>query len=178
MEDLLKIVTGNPILLFIIIGALLSFIKRGKEKEANQESQKPGAPETEETPNAEIDWRDIFRQEEKPVPVSKSERGQSYTYTEQSVPSSVAGSNRVGNELLEKYEKAKRNKEAAKIYEPNLGNSPIYKGDIAAQAEVKLDFSRITKEEAIKGVVWAEILGKPRSKNPHRPTLNTRRQKG
>lgn len=178
MEDLLKVVTGNPILLFIIIGAILSFLKRGKEREANKETRKPGAPETEETPSVEIDWREIFRQEDNPKPVSKTERGQTYTYTEQSVPSSVAGNNHRGNELLEKYEKAKQNKEAAKIYDPSIENSPIYKGDIAAQAEVKLDFSRITKEEAIKGVVWSEILGKPRSKGPHRPALNTRRQRG
>lgn len=177
MEDLLSIVTGNPVLLFIIIGAILSFLKRGKEREANKETRKPGAPETEETPSAEIDWREIFRQEEKPEPVSKSERGQSYTYTEQSVPSSAAVNNQRGNELLEKYEKAKQNKEAAKIFAHSIEDSPIYKGDIS-QSEVKLDFSRITKEEAIKGVVWSEILGKPRSKGLYRPSLKTRRQRG
>lgn len=178
MEDLLKVVTGNPVLLFIIIGAILSFIKKGKEQEANKQTQKPGTPEMEETPSAEVDWREIFRQEDNPKPVSTSERGQSYTYTEQLEPSSAAVNNQRGNELLEQYEKAKQNKEAAKIYSTTIEDSPIYKGDISAQAEVKLDFSRITKEEAIKGVVWAEILGKPRSKGSHRPTLKTRGQRG
>lgn len=178
MEDLLSVITGNPVLLFIVIGAILSFLKRGKEKEANKGARKPGSPETEEAPKAEIDWREIFRQEDNPKPVSKSENGQTYTYTEQSVPSSDSGNNYRGNELLEKYEKAKQNKEAAKRYAPTIDDSPIYKGDIAAQSEVQLDFSRITKEEAIKGVVWSEILGKPRSKGSHLPSLKTRKKRG
>jgi hypothetical protein len=172
MEDLLRLITSNPILLFLIIGAILSFLQRGKEQEAKRETRNPGTPTTRETERNEVDWREIFRQEEaQTTPNPRGQRGQQKP--QQTISKEV---NRT-NELLEKYEIAKRNKEIAKRNELTSKDSPIYKDDITASNAVTLNFSNITREEAVKGVVWSEVLGKPRSKGSYRPSLNTRRRK-
>ncbi len=176
MEDLLRAITSNPILLFLIIGAILSFLQKGKEEQAKRETQNRGGS-TGEGKQVEIDWQEIFRQEEKTEPKPSSQTDTTYTYTEERATASMDGINR-SNELLEKYEKAKQNKKAAENIGANLKDSPIYKDDLTASKEVKLDFSNISKEEAIKGVVWSEILGKPRAKGSYRPSMSTRRRQG
>lgn len=178
MQQLLDLIFGNPLLLFLIIGAFLSFLKRGKEEEAQRETRKPGAPRAQGRPENqrnEVDWREIFQQEAGTDSAPKKAREQSYTYREET----TTEVNR-SQELLEKYEKAKLRKEKAEqnVSRQSLKNSPIYKDDITASNKVSLDFSSISRDEAIKGVVWSEILGKPRAKGSYRPTLNTRRRQG
>ncbi|QOY36186.1 hypothetical protein AWH56_000365 [Anaerobacillus isosaccharinicus] len=178
MEQLLDLIFGNPLLLFLIIGAFLSFLKRGKEEEAQRETRKPGAPRAQGRPENqrnEVDWREIFQQEAQTNSAPQKSREQSYTYTEEQTSMEVNRS----RELLEKYEKAKLRKEkAGQKARQSLTNSPIYKDDLTASNKVSLDFSSISRDEAIKGVVWSEILGKPRAKGSYRPTLNTRRKQG
>ncbi len=176
MEDLLRMITSNPILLFLIIGAILSFLQKGKEEQGKRETQKRGGAAG-KGKQPEIDWQEIFRQEEKSDPKPTRQTETTYTYTEEHPTASIDGISR-SNELLEKYEKAKQNKKAAEIIGKNLKDSPIYKDDLTNSKEVKLDFSNISREEAIKGVVWSEILGKPRAKGSYRPSMNTRRRQG
>ncbi|MCT8139679.1 hypothetical protein H1D32_19370 [Anaerobacillus sp. CMMVII] len=174
MEDLLRIFT-NPILLFFIIGAILNYLKKGNEQEEEKGKRKPGSPVRQETQQKEVDWREIFRQEAQTEPAQKKQQPQSYSYSE---PKEISAEVQRRNELLEKYEKAKKNKETAKRTERISKESPIYKDDITASNPVTLDFSNITRDEAVKGIVWSEVLGKPRSKGSYRPTLNTRRKQG
>lgn len=157
----------------------MSFLKRGKEEEAQRETRKPVAPRAQGRPENqrnEVDWREIFQQEAGTNSTPQKAREQSYTYTEEQTSMEVNRS----QELLEKYEKAKLRKEKAeqRASRQSLTNSPIYKGDLTASNKVSLDFSSISRDEAIKGVVWSEILGKPRAKGSYRPTLNTRRKQG
>lgn len=165
MEDLLRLITSNPILLFLVIGAILSFLQRGKEQERQRETRKPGAPASNEKRQDEIDWREIFRQESQTEPAPRK----------QPEPVQIQEVSR-SNELLERYEKVKRNRDSQKKSELAAKNSPIYKDDITASERIQLDFSNISKEEAVKGVIWSEILGKPRAKGSYRPSLNSRRK--
>ncbi len=177
MNQLLDLIFANPFLVILIVGAIFSYLKRGNEQEARREARKtvPKAEPVSEESNQEVDWREIFRQEEAPQPPTRKEEPvQSYSYHEQP---SVSEDVQRRNELLEKYEKAKRNKEAAKQIERKQIQSPVYAGDLTA-TKVQLDFSKLTKEDAIKGVIWSEVLGKPRSKGSYRPSLNTRRKQG
>lgn len=170
MGQLLDMVFSNPILMFLIIGAIMSFLQRGKEQEAQKETRKNASPIGKGKKRDVVDWREIFRQEATP-PTPKKRVEQTYTYTEQQEHSPSPN-----NELLEKYERAKRNREATKKYDEKLKNSPIFKDDLTQSEKVQLDFSNISREEAIKGVVWSEILGKPRAKGSHRPSMNLRRK--
>ncbi|OIJ22129.1 hypothetical protein BKP45_05500 [Anaerobacillus alkalidiazotrophicus] len=174
MEDLLRYITANPFLLFLIIGAILSFFQKGKEQENKKQPNKTNRPAG--TGRQEVDWREIFHQEIEPNTAPQKQRKETYTIND--MPKLSLDEVNQSNKILEKYEQTKRKKEAAKRYERKLKDSPIYQGDITAQSQVKLDFSNISREDAIKGVVWSEILGKPRAKGSYRPTLNTRRKKG
>lgn len=161
--------------MFLIIGAILSFLQRGREQEAKKETEQRGSGNG-DAKQTEIDWREIFRQEADFEPKQQKQRQQTYTYTEEP-QTSTEGFNR-SNELLEKYEKAKRDKKVAeRKIGGNLKDSPIYKDDITAQRKIELDFSSISSEEAVKGVVWSEILGKPRAKGSYRPSINMRRRR-
>ncbi|OIJ16692.1 hypothetical protein BKP37_05535 [Anaerobacillus alkalilacustris] len=176
MEDLLRYITANPFLLFLIIGAILSFFQKGKEQEKKKQPNKTNRPAG--TGRQEVDWREIFRQEIEPNTVPQKQRKETYTINDVQEPKHSLDEVNQGNKILEKYEQTKRKKETAKRYERKLKDSPISQGDITAQNQVKLDFSNISREDAIKGVVWSEILGKPRAKGSYRPSLNTIRKKG
>ncbi|RXI99401.1 hypothetical protein DS745_14310 [Anaerobacillus alkaliphilus] len=181
MNQLLELLFANPFLLIIIVGAIFSFLKRGREQEAQRETRRPSAPKahpvSDESSRNEVDWREIFMQEEaQQPPTRKVQPVQSYSYNESP---SVSEEVQRRNELLEKYEIAKRNKEAQKQKELSIKDSPVYSGDLTANKnKINLDFSNLTKEDAIKGVIWSEILGKPRAKGSYRPSLNTRRKQG
>lgn len=174
MNQLLDFLFGNPLLLFLVIGAILNFLQKGKDPEQKREPRKTGTPVSKEKQREEVDWREIFRQEAHTEPKPTKQQEQSYKYEEQPV-TEVKRS----QELLQKYEEAKRRKESEKsTKKKSLADSPIYKDDLTASNKVRLDFSKVTREDAIKGVVWSEILGKPKSKGSYRPTLNTRRRQG
>jgi hypothetical protein len=68
--------------------------------------------------------------------------------------------------IQEHYEKAKKKQRRAEESAGKIENSPIVKGDITSQANQKidLDFKNISKQDVVKGVVWSEVLGKPRSR--------------
>lgn len=169
----------ESILIFLIIGAIMNFLQRGKEPQGKRSPQRPNAPAGTETQQDEVDWREIFRQEARTKsPQPKKLEEQTYTYTEVEKPTLSKAKSKQSNGKVESYEKAKRNKEKVTADELKSKDSPIYKDDITTQKNVKLDFTNISREEAIKGVVWSEILGKPRAKGSYRPTLNTRRKQG
>jgi hypothetical protein len=174
MEQLLEFLFSNPLFLIIIIGAIASFLKRGREQEA-EEPRKTSAPRPPVKKEQEVDWREIFRQEDEAVPAPVRER-YSTTATKQETIAIEASRS---NELLEQYEKAKRKKkEVTKRNELVTKNSPIYKDDLTVTNKINLNFANITSEEAVKGVIWSEVLGKPRAKGSYRPSLNTRRKQG
>ncbi|MFN7251267.1 MAG: hypothetical protein ACK4M9_10815 [Anaerobacillus sp.] len=176
MEQLLEFLFSNPFFLIIIIGAIASYLKRGKEQETQETRKTSRPPLKEEQQRNEVDWREIFRQEDEttPTPVRDRER-YSTTATKQQTISIEANRS---NELLEHYEKAKRKKEVKKRNELVTKNSPIYKDDLTVTNKINLNFANVTSEEAVKGVIWSEVLGKPRSKGSYRPSLNTRRKQG
>jgi hypothetical protein len=175
MEQLLEFLFSNPFFLIIIIGAIASFLKRGREQEA-EEPRKTSAPRPPVKKEQEVDWREIFRQEDEttPTPVRDRERYSTTATKQQTVAIEASRS----NELLEQYEKAKRKKEVTKRNELVTKNSPIYKDDLTVTNKINLNFANITSEEAVKGVIWSEVLGKPRAKGSYRPSLNTRRKQG
>lgn len=175
MDDLFNLITSNPILLFVIIGAILNFLQKGKEQEGNKQTK--NAQPRREKKHEEIDWREIFRQESEPEPQSQEVKPLD-TYIEPERPKTAVDENIRSNDLKEQYEAVKRKKDALEATPAIKATSPIYKDDITADEQVSLNFADISKQEAIKGVVWSEVLGKPRSKGSYRASLNTRRRQG
>jgi hypothetical protein len=182
MEGLFEAILGNPLLLFFIIAALLSFFQGlgGKNDQGRGQGQGQGPQQQEhrraETQEDEIDWREIFRQEQFPDQEHPTERqpraGSGSTQSQIPAEDSVAVKteaekerNKANRELYEKYERAKQRKEQVAKDIGEIGDSPIMQGEIrdVIKPKIALNFSKVSREEVIKGVVWSEILSRPKS---------------
>ncbi|QKS70856.1 hypothetical protein FLK61_29455 [Paenalkalicoccus suaedae] len=168
MEGLIELVLGNPFILFLIIAFLFStFRKRGTADEARQqpdlspdETATIDSEERNPSEAEQADWRDIFyppeerSKKEQPAPSKSSSESKEAT----------ASLSKANDELQRRYEQVQQRKsEAAK--QDNIMDSPIYKKDLSAsKSKIDLDFKNITKEDAIKGVIWSEVLGKPKAR--------------
>ncbi|WP_096188353.1 hypothetical protein [Evansella halocellulosilytica] len=178
MQGLLE----NPLILFFIIAAILSFFQ-GLGGNKKQENKRPNRPQNRpaETGQShreeEVDWREIFKQETQTVEERRETTRQ--PSAENSSPLSRDGEkelNKTNEELLERYENLKKRKQEAKRNASKIENSPIQNSDLTKnrKSKVELDFSSISRDEAVKGIIWSEILGKPRSRKP-RETFSYRK---
>ncbi|MCD8511976.1 MAG: hypothetical protein LRY73_20435 [Bacillus sp. (in: Bacteria)] len=175
---LIESILGNPFLLFIIIAALLSFFRGANQQQEQKGSGKP-AKGNQTGDQGEIDWREIFRQEQAPVDSEEHRRTNDPYSTARSQEAKAAREpveerysapaptekemNRGNKELYEKYEEAKRRKAKAFENAEKYDDSPIFTQDLT-RTSMKLNFNNISKEEAVKGIVWSEILGKPKAR--------------
>jgi len=171
MEGLFNLISESPLLLFFIIAAIVSFLrgKGGKqeEKESGQPSQRGSSQPKQQTGQREreVDWKDIFQQETRPTQPQPSASRQSRS--ESTVPSLAKDVekelSRSSNELQERYEQVERQQKRAIEKGHIIEDSPITRNDLTKN-KVHLDFSHVSKNEAIKGVIWSEILGKPKAR--------------
>jgi len=69
---------------------------------------------------------------------------------------------------------AKKPRERERIgrRDPEVISSPIVSNEIATPQAV--NFSRIGPNQVIQGVIWSQVLGSPRSKDPHRTSRRGR----
>ena len=176
MEGLFNLISESPLLLFFIIAAIISFVRgRGgkpQEKESGGQPKSQGRPtqqrqQTEQRGSSEqeVDWKDLFRQEQRPTEPQPSASNQSRSEsTVLSIPRDAEKELiRSNEELQERYEWVETQKKRAKEKGHIIENSPITRNDLTKE-KVHLDFSHVSKNEAIKGVIWAEILGKPKAR--------------
>ncbi|MBU9712057.1 hypothetical protein [Evansella tamaricis] len=169
MQGLFDLFGNNPLILFFVIAAILSLLQgRGGKKDTTNTSSPRRQTTTTTQRQDEVDWREIFRQEQDPSDQRNQQESTApntiHSYElDSSLESEVEKSNR---ELNERYEQVKKRKERALEQAKTLENSPILNGDISNDSisNVRLDFSKISREEAVKGIIWSEILGKPKSR--------------
>ncbi|WP_026689199.1 hypothetical protein [Alteribacter aurantiacus] len=196
MEGLINLLLNNPLLLLFAIFGLISLFggagaaKKGdqNQRQRPQQRQQGGQPAKEER---DIDWKQIFGVEEEEQYDRKQPRAESDTYK---APRSLGESEpkpdqyaadqqgrrelaQTNDDLNDRYEEMKRRKQEAKRRSSKIDDeSPIFQKDITRKEKVELDFSSISREDAVKGVVWSEILGPPRSRNPRRQNSYGRRR--
>ena len=171
MAGIITLLFESPLLLFFLIAALLSFFQgKGKEQKTGQ-NRRPQSGQ-EQQPD-EINWEDIFRQEEPQTeqePVSKPQNSSQdqrdgvdrrTTAEKESDPNT-----HMSDEWQRRYREIERRKREAAKSQAKISQSPIEMGDLAApkKPKISLDFSHVSRDEAVKGVIWAEILGKPKSR--------------
>ncbi|WP_078428847.1 hypothetical protein [Alkalihalobacterium alkalinitrilicum] len=158
---------GNIFFVLLILGALWNFFSRQAEnkKEAEQ-GQKPKREQ-------EIDWKEIFRQEQAPVeretpqPTVTREIEPSFEPIHREVGTAVSDRRtemeRVRDQLEEKRKKL-RQTESKSITDAAITDSPIFKKEIGKKStKLDLNFSNISQKEAMKGIIWSEILAKPKA---------------
>ncbi|MDQ0254354.1 hypothetical protein J2S74_001729 [Evansella vedderi] len=166
---LIEALLGNPLLLFFVIAALLSLFRNagGNNQEEQKRSRRPASGRNTQGQD-EVDWREIFQQEQqpaKPSPLEETRTASRETVEETySIPESVAKEqDKANRELQERYEQVQRRKKLAMEMADKQQDSPIYSNDIS-NSKVHLNFKKISREEAIKGIIWSEILGKPKAR--------------
>ncbi|UCZ54495.1 hypothetical protein LGQ02_06960 [Bacillus shivajii] len=169
----------NPLILFFIIAAILSFFQ-GLGGDKKQEDKRPNRPQNRpqqsghQQKEEEVDWREIFKQEQ-PSVEERHEKTRQPTVERESVSKHEPAKEleKANNDLSDRYEALKKRKEEALKQVKKVDKSPITEGDITKKtSKVELDFSKVSRDEAIKGIVWSEILGKPRSRRPRETFTN------
>lgn len=159
MLSFINLLFESPLLLFFILAAIFSFIqsRSGQKQEENPPRRSPEQrqeqPES-EAAEKEFDWRDILfeteeKQEEKQPQKQENEKAESPAQTE----------------MEKHYEKLRKKQRQAEKSISKLEKSPIVKKDLTAPSEQKvtIDFNNMTKQDVVKGIVWSEVLGKPKA---------------
>ncbi|WP_156897272.1 hypothetical protein [Alkalicoccus chagannorensis] len=159
----------NPIILFFIIAALISLFqslgrqKSGSQTEGGQGQQQSSSQDQQRDDRGEsgkIDWEDVLfgggdgKKEEK-----------------QSQPQSrEVEKSEAEKKMDERYEQLKEKQRKASEKAAKVDTSMIEQGDITKSGSHKLDlgFDRMEKEDVIKGIVWSEVLNKPKSRQSGR----------
>ncbi|MCM3619109.1 hypothetical protein M3936_16085 [Sutcliffiella horikoshii] len=191
LETIMDIFTQAPWLIIVLLG-ILSSLFRGKKQEEQQQQQKRQQQQRQQRQQAasqaaskrQDDYEDYRREsastphrEEKPrFDWDKDVFGEGkLEELEQKVRERV-------NPYLEKVEKKKeqispiRDKVSQDVKELSIKGQEISKDSPILRDELKLSEGkvvnsrhRIKPNRVVEGVMWSEILGQPRSRNPHRP---------
>ncbi|WP_216830054.1 hypothetical protein [Alkalihalobacterium elongatum] len=164
--NILDFLLGNIFFVILILGALWNFFSR--QAESKKEAEQGKRPQREQ----EIDWKEIFRQEQAPVerdkPTVAREVEPSFEPSFEPIHKEVVTTSdrrtemeKLRNQLEEKRKKLKKVEHATNAA---ISDSPITSNEIGRKKpKLELDFQNISQQDAMKGIIWSEILGKPRA---------------
>lgn len=165
MTGFINLLLESPLLLFLILAAIFSFIQ-SRASSGKEEQQRPRPQQQEDgrtqRPSGEgrpdVDWKDIFFEREETKQEPKKEEPQRQAPADPESSKSMTA-------IQEHYEKVRKRQRRAEESAGKIEDSPIVKGDLTSQAnQIDLDFKNMSKQDVVKGVVWSEVLGKPRAK--------------
>ncbi|KPB05304.1 hypothetical protein [Bacillus sp. CHD6a] len=184
MEWIFDILQQAPWLIFVLLGIFSTLFKGGKQEEQQKQRQKQRRQTATQAPQRQEDYED-YRRESAPSP--KKEEKPRFDWDkdifgegkleelEQKIREKV-------NPYLEKVEKKKehvspiQNQVKDEVKELSIKrqeiskDSPILKQELQlSEGKVVSSRYRIKPNRVVEGVMWSEILGQPRSRNPHRP---------
>ncbi|WP_017728392.1 hypothetical protein [Halalkalibacterium ligniniphilum] len=192
MEALFEFIMANLFFFLLIIGGLYSFFTRmangGEEqqKKRGQQQQRPRQGQNNQSPRREeqeIDWREIFRQEaaepeRNPHPQSTAQ-AERYEFEPPSVgDQELQASINKQQALYDRYEEAKEKKqETSRQLSDKVSSFDRAISKDKKRDSLDLNLNNLSNKEVMKAVVWAEVLGRPRSRNPHQSFSGPRRIK-
>ncbi|MGO4887229.1 hypothetical protein ACJ2A9_05700 [Anaerobacillus sp. MEB173] len=174
-DNLFQFIMQNLFFFLLVIGGIISFFQRlGGEEEKKKQQRQQGRPQRQQRPQGQqrqpgrepkIDWDEIFRQEKNnPNQSRPTQQNRPISRTEET----IAPIDERRNELYERIEAAKREKEKANERLERAVDSPIFKNDITKSgSKLDLNFKKVSAEQAMKGVIWAEILNKPKARRTY-----------
>ncbi|GAE30669.1 hypothetical protein [Halalkalibacter hemicellulosilyticus] len=173
--NIIELIMSNLLPFIIIVGGLISFFGRmtKENNEKQQRQQMPAGQQQEETKaettnEKQIDWRDLFNTDE-------FEQKTSWPGSEPVKASEVEQQNSDLKQEQEKQREKKR-KLDERLKEIRKRSSAQSEQPVASESNgLNLQFDQISNKEAMKGVVWAEVLGRPRARQPHQTFVRNRR---
>lgn len=166
MAGIITLLFESPLLLFFLIAAILSFFQSRGKSDKQQEQPRQRQPGQEKAEVDEIDWRDIFRQEEKTTEAPKQQPVKTQTPDNDRRTDSEKAKDsgtQMSEQWQQQYRELEKKKRQAAKSAARVSDSPIEMGEISKpkKPKIMLDFSEVSRDEAVKGVIWSEILGKP-----------------
>lgn len=165
MEALFDLIFGNLAFLIVIIGGVISFLKRANEgqrqnqnrKQTQTPSQKQYQPSKDKKIKPFIpQLEDLFGEITKHL----EEQNQKHqpTVTQAETRKSEIENNREVKEVVPNIEKTKP------LFEHVNKNTPAPRD---AHQTIEIDIKDIDRKKVIEGVIWGEILGPPRARKKH-----------
>lgn len=185
MESLFELIMSNLFFVIIVIGGIISFFNRmssGGESEERQQRQERPAQRGQQAQGRQrqqeetVDWREIFKQEQPSQPeATNQETVRPVSFEPVSdAPEEVSKGVDRQQELYDRYERLKdKKRDAVKRLEDTVMPAPSKTSQNRSKLDLQLN--RLSNQEAMKAVVWAEVLGKPRGKNPHQTFIQSKR---
>lgn len=163
MEALFDLL-GNPVLIFIVIGIISSLFNKAKGNGQEQQKRRPvrpvGKPEVMKMP-AET------KHKPKPVPRPASPR------SVQQAPVQAKSTTVQVNDMQKVYQERKQQAETADSRQrtassgrltANTDSGRLRKAEASTEPSFQFEPDQ---DRLIEGLIWAEVLGKPRSKKPY-----------
>lgn len=186
MEELIELVLGNPLLLLLIVGGLISLFRKDGDKK-NQESERRQQTGEQSQPKKPSPFGDFLERMEDALTdgeeekTSKPKPKPSYSHEPPAKQTMSAHETR-----MEQMQKLSNQIEAG-TYEGAGGDLPSGVNDKShsgitdySTGEVYIEMNhqtkklrkqmkeRLNKKSLIDSVIMAEVLGEPRSKKPYR----------
>lgn len=190
MEWIFDILQQAPWLIFVLLGIFSTLFKGGKQEEQQQKQQQQRQKQRQrqqtvtQASQRQEDYED-YRRESAPTPKREDKPRFDWDIDifgegkleelEQKVREKV-------NPYLERVEQKKEQvttiqkqmkdevKELSIKGQEISKDSPILKQELQlSEGKVVSSRHRIKPNRVVEGVMWSEILGQPRSRNPHRP---------
>lgn len=160
MEAFFEFIFGNLAFLIVVIGGIISFLKRANQnqnqKQPSKEKRvKPFIPQLE----------DLFEELNKPQVERKAEKTPVFTAAEQvpeaeqKVDLEAVSTEMMPNPYYEKLRQIENTK-----HHIHVDTGTIYAGKAAHTA---INRNAMIKKKVIDGFIWGEILGPPRAKKKH-----------
>jgi hypothetical protein len=159
----------NPFLILILLAYLFSlFGKRKKQQAQQQRNSQPRHVQTKRAPAER--GSELKRQLDTAIREFKN-LTENRQYTEQA--ESVQPVEQDKNELKEQSENRKPKAQAVKreAEQQKVSVSPSKPVEMASEKEEHVSLAP-TDKQLVEGIIWSEILGPPRSLNPHRSVRN------
>jgi hypothetical protein len=150
----------NPILIFLLIGLISSFLKKAKgEDEQKQKPKRPARPEK-RVPHSPSENK---RPREAANPRGTKSHNENPFKGLELEPISKNEPKHPLNDIQKKYEDRRQERDQMVMKEVKTKSPVKYEEKNVGGLSLKPNPDRL-----IEGIAWAQILGEPRSKNPHR----------
>ncbi|WP_332632156.1 hypothetical protein [Halalkalibacter flavus] len=171
LESLLEFIAQNFIFVAVIVGGLISMLGRmtgaGQQHQDNrgagQRQRPPQQPQEEK-----VDWREIFKQEEMEPERGRNRQEPKVEQVQVTVPSERE---QLQQEIQNRYDELRQKREKASQRDREVRSET----EVTHHSDgLDLGLNRLSNKEAMKAVVWSEVLGRPRARQPHN-TFSRRR---
>jgi len=163
----------NPLLIFVLIGIISSLFKRVKgEQEQQTKPKRPARPEQQQQGPT---WNSEDQMPAEPIKPLRTQPSK-FDSAEESKEFGGIPENPL-LDIQKKYEERRRENEYKKSPQSNNLHTRSVASTIKVKDEepqgVSLDMSP-EADRLIEGIAWAQVLGEPRSRNPHRTMRRNR----